>query len=51
MTKKDLVDEIVDELINRQIMQDKDRIDAISLMMHKMIGFTVWANAYPLEND
>lgn len=51
MTKKDLVEEIIEELIDRQIMQDKDREDAISLMMHKLIGFTVWADAYPLGNN
>lgn len=51
MTKKDLIDEVIDELIDRQIMQDKDREDATSLIMCKLIGFTIWANAYPLEND
>lgn len=51
MTKKDLIDEVIDELIDRQIIQNKDREDATSLMMSKLIGFTIWVNSYALDND
>lgn len=51
MTKKDVVIEIIEDLIDKQIVKEKDRNIAIEIAMLKLIDFSIWVNAYKLEEE
>lgn len=51
MTKKDVVTEIIEDLIDKQIVKEDDRNIAIEIAMRKLVDFSLWVNAYKLEDD